>query len=223
MQRRLSGTCSLIATSLLGLAACADGTAPGARAPQVTFYAWPFADTDLGLWRYERGAATKLTRDSLTVAGGFAVAPDGRLAVTSREPRVSPRRILVQQSVGAALTELPGSVGRFSVEVQWAPDGRRIATVGPETTWVSTGTNQGFHDEQPRLRILSLDGTAVRQTAVRLVAILGWTPDGRVVVTGGPAGAPVHYVEVYVVDPQGGVRNLSNTPGIDERLATLPR
>jgi Tol biopolymer transport system component len=154
----------------------------------------------------------------------FDFAADGRLAVSSQPAGEFARRILVQQSVGAPLAELPGSTGRFSNAVRWAPDGRRIATIGPDTTWVETGPGTGFQNEEPVLRVLTLDGAGARQTAVRVASIHGWTPDGHVVLSGRPAsGGSVYGVEVYVVDPHRGARNVSNTPLIDERLATMAR
>ena len=352
----------LALTGSLALASCGDGTGPGGGSADVTFYAIRFAESDLGLWRYEGGSASKVSPDSLDAllaTSSFAIAPDGRVAYVIDRPallrvdiveqaadgrrlrtivagpqpagggtrprqlaysadgsrlawiwtrsdaeslyvadagatvarslagrvrsipaapmRWSPQgdivfgppgtlagvdpatgavrpiatlaglihdydlaadgrlvvsvrqtgefvqRIFVQSSAGGPLTQIPGSAGKFSDEVRWAPDGRRIATIGPDTTFEDFGSAGMLPVEWPVLRVLSLDGAAVRQTGVQVASIHAWTSDGRVVLSGGPARLPMFVVDVYVVDPRGGARNLSETPLIDERLTAVVR
>ena len=64
-------TTRLLLAASLGVAACGDGTAPGESLPDVPFYAIRFAETDLGLWRYQGGAATRVSCTSRTSYAGM--------------------------------------------------------------------------------------------------------------------------------------------------------
>jgi hypothetical protein len=151
----------------------------------------------------------------------YDFALDGRLAVVRRVPGGGTARILTQRAGGGALIQIPGSAESDPIAVRWHPDGRRVGTTGIDSLFA-----QGLWRRIAIPQFRTNDGSApvVRVPGVWVAELHGFTPDGRLVVTGAtPTAALIFQHDVYVASTAGTAVNLSNTPEADEGLVAIAR
>jgi Tol biopolymer transport system component len=92
----------------------------------------------------------------------------------------------------------PRQVGR-NTSPAWSPDGRTLAYLSPDRSWLRVGTGGGSHN----VSIRSVESGETREIALKeYVYQPSWSPDGRsLLATGGPTGARRIDVQTGAITP----------------------
>lgn len=143
----------------------------------------------------------RITTDGASISPAWS--SDGaRLAITrALDPGGDSRAIFVRNGDGDFTQASPdGLYARYSA---WSPDGGQLAfAAGP-------GKNGPF-----RLAILDLASGAVSYPGPEGVAWITWSRRGPLAYSGG--AGPGQPQDVFVMDPSGSSRDLTNTPDMEE-------
>jgi Tol biopolymer transport system component len=165
------------------------------------------SDDGDALWRLAGGAATELwSQPGARIAGGPAIAPDGRMAFAARVDGKT--RLHVMGGDGTGTRVLAGSLEVRGAPT-WAPDGRSI---------VVAADDRGV----PRLFAVPLDGRPPARLAPDYAVDPAFAPGGSFVVYSGPDVGTT--LAVKAVTPDGRphpLRDLSLTRGA-RHLRFLP-
>ena len=143
----------------------------------------------------------------------FDFTTDGRLAFSTRTSFTDGAHLFAQRVPDGPFLDFLPDGSPFAHRVRWSPDGARLATIAADTTYFDSGTFR----LTPVLTIVRLDGTGrVANSAIRVDDLVGWTRDGRVLISGGLTSGTLGDRDVYVVPPRGAPINLTGTPNVDE-------
>jgi TolB protein len=215
--------CSLVAAACGGDALGPEGEAPD----QLLFLSTRDGATDqLGrpmfdIYRVNADGTgvRNLTRNPAWLYTTLGVSPDGNRIIfgSSHAPGCD---LWVMATDGTDLRRITnrdgGNAERCNALPAWSPDGSRIAFVSNRDNRTA-GMYSGLYD----VYVMNADGSNPRNVSSSLgaamgmfVAMVGWTPDGRIMFEAFDMVGGVFHRRVHVVNADGtGLRPLLNRPG----------